>query len=107
MTTALRLRAEMLLESDRAIRAADVAPTSVSEILPGTDLYDILTGGALQNAGVPVTEQTAMCVSAVYACVGLIGGALAALPFHIYRRTPEGRERYEEYIEFLADKFTK
>lgn len=101
MTTALRLRAEMLLESDRAIRAADVAPTSVSEILPGTDLYDILTGGALQNAGVPVTEQTAMCVSAVYACVGLIGGALAALPFHIYRRTPDGRERVDSDLWWL------
>ena len=27
--------------------------------------------------------------------------------FDVNRLTPEGRERYEEYIEFLADKFTK
>ena len=27
--------------------------------------------------------------------------------FDVSRLTPEGRERYEEYIEFLADKFTK
>lgn len=27
--------------------------------------------------------------------------------FDVARLTPEGRERYEEYIEFLADKFTK
>jgi len=27
--------------------------------------------------------------------------------FDVNKLTPEGRERYEEYIEFLADKFTK
>ena len=27
--------------------------------------------------------------------------------FDVTKLTPEGRERYEEYIEFLADKFTK
>jgi len=27
--------------------------------------------------------------------------------FDVNRLTPEGRERYEEYIEFLADKFSK
>jgi transcriptional regulator with XRE-family HTH domain len=27
--------------------------------------------------------------------------------FDVAKLTPEGRERYEEYIEFLADKFSK
>ncbi|MDD4311561.1 MAG: helix-turn-helix transcriptional regulator [Eubacteriales bacterium] len=27
--------------------------------------------------------------------------------FDVSKLTPEGRERYEEYIEFLADKYTK
>ncbi len=27
--------------------------------------------------------------------------------FDVTRLTPEGQERYEEYIEFLADKFSK
>jgi transcriptional regulator with XRE-family HTH domain len=27
--------------------------------------------------------------------------------FDVNRLTPEGQERYEEYIEFLADKFSK
>lgn len=31
----------------------------------------------------------------------------AAGHFDVSRLTPEGRERYEEYIEFLADKFSK
>ena len=31
----------------------------------------------------------------------------AAGHFNVDRLTPEGRERYEEYIEFLADKYSK
>lgn len=78
------------------------AATPVSSITTGTEMYDILTGGvSLGGAGIPVTEQTAMCVSAVYACVGLIGGAIAALPFHIYKRTDEGRERTDSDLWWL------
>ncbi|KMQ75294.1 phage portal protein [Marinobacter subterrani] len=44
-------------------------------------------------AGVRVDETTAMRVSAVYACVRLIAGALGSLPLQIYRRTAEGREK--------------
>lgn len=38
------------------------------------------------TAGLPVTAETAMRVGAVYACVGLIAGAVANLPLHIKRR---------------------
>lgn len=78
------------------------ASVPVSSITRGTEMFDILTGGfGMMGAGVPVTEQTAMCVSAVYACVGLIGGAIAALPFHIFRRTDDGRDRYESDLWWL------
>lgn len=65
----------------------------ISEGTRGSQLYDWLTvgGGA---AGVAVNERTAMSVAAVYACVDLIGGSIASLPLHFYRRTEEGRERY-------------
>ena len=54
------------------------AAVPVSTITRGTEMFDLLTGGfGMMGAGVPVTEQTALCVSAVYACVGLIGGANA------------------------------
>lgn len=101
MTNALRLRAEQMLEHDRAVRAATVAPVPVSGIDSASAMFDILTGGSQGSAGVAVTEQTSMCVSAVYACVSLIGGAIAALPFHLYRRTDEGRERYDADLWWL------
>lgn len=78
------------------------AATKISDIKPGTDMFDILTGGfGMQGAGMPVTEQTVMAIGAVYACVGLIGGALAALPFHLYKRSPDGRERYDSDLWWL------
>lgn len=59
----------------------------------GSELYSLLTGA--NGTGPAVSERTAMCVSAVYASVGLIGGAIASLPFHIYKRNGDGRERYD------------
>lgn len=42
------------------------------------------------NLPVP-TEQTAYQISAVYACVNLIAGAIASLPMHVYRVSPDGQ----------------
>jgi len=42
----------------------------------GSELYDWITGG-ISSAGTVVNERTAMGVSTVYACVSLIGGAIA------------------------------
>ena len=78
------------------------AAVPVSGITAGTEMYDILTGGiSLGGAGIPVTEQSAMYASAVCACVSLIGGAIAALPFHIHKRTQEGRERVDSDLWWL------
>lgn len=65
----------------------------------GSELYSLLAGSA--SSGLAVTEKTAMMASAVYASVGLIGGAVASLPFHIYKRLAEGRERYETDLWWL------
>lgn len=66
----------------------------------GSELYSLLTGSA--PAGLPVTEKTAMMVSAVHASVGLIGGAIASLPFHIYKRMGDGgRERHDSDLWWL------
>lgn len=74
----------------------------VSDIKRGSEMFDILTGGyGFQGAGVPVTEQTAMAIGAVYACVSIIGAAIAALPFHLYKRTDVGRERYDSDLWWL------
>ena len=45
---------------------------------------------APMNGLPPVTERTAMTISAVYACVNLIAGAISALPVQLYRRKADG-----------------
>jgi phage portal protein BeeE len=52
---------------------------------PDQWLVDALTGGSTY-AGVPVTEQTALRMSAVYACVRVLSESVAMLPFILYRR---------------------
>lgn len=54
-----------------------------------------LLGASSAAAGVAVTPTSAMRVSAVFACVQLIAGAIASLPLHQYSRTEEGRKRVE------------
>lgn len=77
------------------------ASTGVSKIVPGTEMYDVLTGGIGPVAGANVTPLSAMTVSAVYGSVALIGGAVASLPFHLYKRTNDGRTRYESDLWWL------
>ena len=48
--------------------------------------------GYQEAAAVSVTEDTAMQVSAVWACVRLLSETVASLPFNVYRKTPDGRE---------------
>lgn len=52
-----------------------------------------LFGAPQTSAGVAVSEVSAMRVSAVYACVRIIGGAIASLPIDIFRRDPTGQAR--------------
>jgi HK97 family phage portal protein len=69
-----------------------------------SQLYEWLAGyGAISNAGPAVTERTAMGIGAVYACIGLIGGAIAAMPLPIYRRTQAGRERVDHDLWWLLN----
>jgi len=68
----------------------------------GSELYAWLTDG-LSSAGVHLNERTIMCISAVYASVNLIGGAIASLPLPIYGRTEEGRERVEHNLWWLLN----
>lgn len=44
-----------------------------------------------EPSAVSVTEETAMQVSGVWACVKLISETIASLPTNFYRNTPEGR----------------
>lgn len=59
--------------------------------------YGGLIGGPVVN------EHTAMTVSAVYACVALIAGAIATLPLPIYKRTADGRDKADHDYWWLLN----
>ena len=66
------------------------------------ELYELLAG-VPATSGVAVNEASAMRVTAVYACVRLIAGAIASLPLAMYRRTEEGRERVRNDLWWLLN----
>lgn len=70
----------------------------------GSELYEWLTGaGSLSAAGPAVTERTALAISAVYACIGLISGAISSLPLPIYLLNDSGRKRVDHPIYALLN----
>src|SRR5690554_4735321 len=70
--------------------------------LGSAELYELLAG-APSAAGVAVNEASALRVTAVYACVRLIAGAIASLPLATYRRTDDGRERVRSDLWWLLN----
>ncbi|MCM8710811.1 phage portal protein [Clostridium sp. SYSU_GA19001] len=67
-------------------RAAPISD-SVKAFLLGEDL------NVSSRAGVVVNEETAMRISAVYACVRVIAETVASLPLPLYKRLPRGKEK--------------
>lgn len=67
-------------------RAAPISD-SVKAFLLGEDL------NVSSRAGVAVNEETAMRISAVYACVRVIAETVASLPLPLYKRLPRGKEK--------------
>lgn len=57
-----------------------------SAIRRGDGVWESFTGGTNDAP----SERMAMQLTAVSACVNLIAGAIASLPMHVYRRSPEG-----------------
>ena len=67
---------------------------------PSVNLTDVaawrsLFGGSQSFTGEAVNEENAMSVPAVFAAVNVIAGSIAALPLHLYKRTPDGRQKAE------------
>lgn len=50
--------------------------------------YSFLFGGT--SFGRPVTERSAMQMTAVYSCVRILAEAVAGLPLHVYRYKDDG-----------------
>lgn len=101
MKSALRMRAEVMLDYDRSTRAprAEGSTEPLSSGVRGSRLYSWLADGMRGS----VSESQAMRIGAVHASVGLIGGAIAAMPFHLYQRVETGRERYDNDLWWLLN----
>ncbi|WP_434533498.1 phage portal protein [Arcanobacterium hippocoleae] len=50
--------------------------------------YSFFFGAA--SSGRPVTERSAMQLTAVYSCVRILAEAVAGLPLHVYRQSADG-----------------
>lgn len=88
------------LETAVAIdRARSVSAQIDYHDVPSSDAVRMgeIFGELPSAAGAVVNETTAMRVSAVYAAVRLLSGAVATTPCSFYRRTPEGRERANDH----------
>lgn len=86
-----------------ASRLKNSASIPVSDGVKGSELYQWLTGNNISAAGPSVNERTALGIGAVYACIGLIGGAVSCLPLPIYRRGSDGRERVDHDVWWLLN----
>jgi HK97 family phage portal protein len=60
-------------------------------------------GGLPSSAGVVVNETVARSVSAVWACVDRIAGAIASMPLPVYERTGDGRSRVDHDVWWLLN----
>jgi len=99
-------KAEVSEEISRDIDAvveANAVPEMVNSGEYGEEYTEWLKGG-LSSVGMAVTEKTVLAVSAVYASVNLIAGAIASMPLPVYRRDGEERERVRhELSRFLNE----
>lgn len=71
--------------------------------LTAQELANLISGGYTSSSGAVVSEATAMRVSAVYACVALIAGAISTLPITVYQRTAKGREAVDHPYWWLLN----
>ena len=62
----------------------------LSGITPGSDFYEMFTGGNSTASGESVTERTALNLAAVYGSVRLLAEVEASLPCHVYRYRASG-----------------
>lgn len=76
---------------------------AVQVVRSGDPQVIALLGGQSSAAGFPVTPESAMRVSAVYAAVRLLGGAVASLPVSVYREQNGEREAIEPNLWWLLN----
>ena len=68
---------------------SDFEPVPLSK----SGISALFYGGLATASGKAVTEQNALQLTTVYACVRILAETIASLPLHTYKTTPEGREK--------------
>src|SRR6202521_5288470 len=76
--------AEMYYQCLRELRSSLENPQTPLSY-PAEWLLDIFNGGRT-DAGIRVSQLTALQVPTVWSCVDLISGSVASLPLHVYER---------------------
>lgn len=90
-------------QAERNMQRIQAAGVPLSDGTRGSELYNWLTGG-LSNAGVAVNENSVRQLAVVNACISLIGGAIASMPLHTYRRlNNDERERFTDDISYMLN----
>lgn len=97
-------KGSVILNRWRAERQASKMAPQAQDLsgLSPAEFAEWVRGNGGYGTGV-VTERTAMQIGTVYACVALIGGAIASLPLHFYRIDDAGdrqREQRDEWYLF-------
>lgn len=77
-------------------RALGVPRPRNADITTSQELAERMKIGRQTWSGIDINPSNALSVSAVFACVRLIAEDIGKLPFPVYRRTADGRERAPE-----------
>lgn len=78
----------------RAAAGVGFNPQAAGSQMTPSEFWQWLEGQRATGGG-PLTERSAMAVSAVYASVVLIGGAISSMPLKFYRETKTGRQEFK------------
>ena len=81
---------------ERIKRVAYAFRSAISKLSSPQRWFIEMFGGRESKAGAQVSETTAIQVTAVFACIRLLGQVLASLPLHTYRRTANGKEKAQD-----------
>ncbi len=92
-TVLARFKAER--EASRVIQAAAGNGATQTYVSSDPRIVDLLGSGNLASSGLSVTSESAMRVSAVYACVSRIAGAISSMPVNLFRQNGGASEQIE------------
>lgn len=96
-------KGSVILTKWKAEREAARVRNDVQYITSSNPSVIDLLGSMPASSGYPVNDETAMRVSAVAACIQLLGGTIASLPLPIYQRTATGRDKIDSPLWYLLN----